>query len=300
MELIKKDWKKNKVIYLMVLPVVIFFLVFCYAPMAGVVLAFQRYSIKGGIFGSEWIGFQNFLDFFKSYYFFRLLKNTFLLSFYDLIIYFPAPIVFALLINELVSEKLKKVVQSISYIPYLISMVVVAGLIIDFFSSKGAVTNIVKMLGGPDGNLLGMPDYFRSIFIGTNVWQNLGSSSIIIIAAISGIDQELYEAADIDGVGRFRRIIHITLPSISSTLLILLILRLGFLFSVNFEKIILLYGPSTYSVSDVISTFTYRKGLLQFDYGYSTAVGLFNSILNFIVLVGANKLSKKYTETSLF
>ena len=141
---------------------------------------------------------------------------------------------------------------------------------------------------------------FRSIFISTNVWQNLGSSSIIIIAAISGIDQELYEAADIDGVGRFRRIIHITLPSISSTLLILLILRLGFLFSVNFEKIILLYSPSTYSVSDVISTFTYRKGLLQFDYGYSTAVGLFNSILNFIVLLGANKLSKKYTETSLF
>ena len=300
MELIKKDWKKNKVIYLMVLPVVIYFLVFCYAPMAGVVLAFQRYSIKGGIFGSEWVGLQNFMDFFKSYYFFRLLKNTFLLSFYDLIIYFPAPIIFALLINELMSEKLKKVVQSISYIPYLISMVVVAGLIIEFFSSTGAVTSIVKLLGGPDGNLLGMPDYFRSIFISTNVWQNLGSSSIIIIAAISGIDQELYEAADIDGVGRFRRIIHITLPSISSTLLILLILRLGFLFSVNFEKIILLYSPSTYSVSDVISTFTYRKGLLQFDYGYSTAVGLFNSILNFIVLLGANKLSKKYTETSLF
>jgi len=300
MERIKKDWKKNKILYLMVLPVVIYFLVFCYAPMAGIVLAFQRYSIKGGIFGSKWVGLQNFIDFFNSYYFFRLLKNTFLLSFYDLIICFPAAIVFALLLNELTSEKLKKFVQSVSYIPNLISMVVVCGLIIDFFSSTGAVTNVIKMLGGPDGNLLGMPQYFRSIFIGTNLWQYLGSNSIIIIAAISGIDQELYEAADIDGVGRFRKIIHITLPSISSTILVLLILRLGFLFSVNFEKIILLYSPSTYSVSDVISTFTYRKGLLQFEYGYSTAVGLFNSVLNFIVLLIANKLSKIYAGTGLF
>jgi len=300
MERIKKDWKKNKILYLMVLPVVIYFLVFCYAPMAGIVLAFQRYSIKGGIFGSKWVGLQNFIDFFNSYYFFRLLKNTFLLSFYDLIICFPAAIVFALLLNELTSEKLKKFVQSVSYIPNLISMVVVCGLIIDFFSSTGAVTNVIKMLGGPNGNLLGMPQYFRSIFIGTNLWQYLGSNSIIIIAAISEIDQELYEAADIDGVGRFRKIIHITLPSISSTILVLLILRLGFLFSVNFEKIILLYSPSTYSVSDVISTFTYRKGLLQFEYGYSTAVGLFNSVLNFIVLLIANKLSKIYAGTGLF
>lgn len=300
MELIKKDWKRNKVLYLMLLPVVIYFLIFCYAPMVGVVLAFQRYSIKGGIFGSQWVGLQNFIDFFKSYYFFRLIKNTFLLSFYDLVFCFPAPIVFALLLNELVNEKFKKLVQSVSYVPYLISMVVVSGLIIDFFSSTGAFTSIIKLLGGPDGNLLGMPNFFRGIFVGTNLWQYMGSSSIVILAAISGIDQELYEAADIDGVGRFRRVIHITLPSIASTILILLILRLGFLFSVNFEKIILLYSPSTYSVSDVISTFTYRKGLLQFDYGYSTAVGLFNSALNFIVLVAANKLTKKYADTSLF
>lgn len=297
---VKKDWKRNKVVYLMALPVVIYILVFCYAPMAGVVLAFERYSLKGGIFGSQWIWFQNFIDFFKSYYFFRLLKNTFLLSFYDLIFYFPAPIIFALLMNELISAKFKKAVQTISYMPYFISMVVVAGIIIDFCSSNGAVTNIVKMLGGPSGNLLGMPKLFRTIFISTNLWQYLGSSSIIIVAAISGIDQQLYEASDLDGIGRFRRVIHITLPSISSTILILLILRLGFLFSVNFEKIILLYSPSTYSVSDIISSFTYRKGLLQFDYGYSTAVGLFNSVLNFIALVVANKLSKKYAETSLF
>ena len=300
MEHIKKDWKRNKILYLMVLPVIIYFAVFCYAPMAGIVLAFERYSIKGGIFGSKWVGLQNFLDFFNSYYFWRLLKNTFLLSFYDLLVCFPVPIAFAILLNELVSEKLKKIVHSISYIPYLISMVVVCGLIIDFFSSTGPITNFIKLLGGPDGNLLGMPQYFRSIFIGTNLWQYLGSNSVIIIAAISGIDPELYEAADIDGVGRFRKIIHITLPSISSTLLILLVLRLGFLFSVTLEKIILLYGHSTYSVSDVIATFTYRKGLLQFDYGYSTAVGLFNSVLNFIVLLAANKLCKAYAETSLF
>lgn len=297
---VRKDWKTNKIVYLMVLPVIVYFAVFCYAPMAGVALAFERYSLKGGIFGSQWVGLQNFFDFFNSYYFGRLLKNTFLLSFYDLIFYFPAPIVFALLMNELVSKRFKKVVQTVSYMPYFVSMVVVAGIIIEFCSSTGAITGIVKALGGPDGNLLGMPRFFRSIFIGSNMWQFLGSSSIIIIAAITGIDQELYEAADLDGIGRFRKMIYITLPSISSTLLVLLILRLGFLFSVNFEKIILLYSPSTYSVSDVISSFTYRKGLLQFDYGYSTAVGLFNSLLNFITLVIANMLSRKYAETSLF
>ena len=297
---IKKDWKRNKTIYLMVLPVIAFYIIFQYAPMAGVLMAFENYSIKDGIFGSQWVGLKNFLDFFKSYYFVRLLKNTFLLSFYDLLIGFPAPIIFALLMNELVCAKFKKTVQTISYMPYFISMVVVAGIIIDFFSSTGAMTAFISKLGGPSGNLMGMPKLFRSIFIGTNLWQFLGFGSVIYMAALAGIDPQLYEAATLDGASRLQQIIHITIPSISSTILILLILRLGNLMTVSFEKVILLYSPSTYSVGDVIMSFTYRKGLLESNYGYSTAVGLFNSAMNFILLVLANTLSRKYSETSLF
>jgi putative aldouronate transport system permease protein len=297
---IKKDWKRNKTIYLMVLPVIAFYIIFQYAPMAGVLMAFENYSIKDGIFGSQWVGLKNFLDFFNSYYFVRLLKNTFLLSFYDLLIGFPAPIIFALLMNELVCAKFKKTVQTISYMPYFISMVVVAGIIIDFFSSTGAMTAFISKLGGPSGNLMGMPKLFRSIFIGTNLWQFLGFGSVIYMAALAGIDPQLYEAATLDGASRLQQIIHITIPSISSTILILLILRLGNLMTVSFEKVILLYGPSTYSVGDVIMSFTYRKGLLESNYGYSTAVGLFNSAMNFILLVLANTLSKKYSGTSLF
>jgi putative aldouronate transport system permease protein len=297
---IKKDWRRNKIIYLMVLPVVAYFAIFSYAPMVGVLMAFEKYSIKGGVLGSQWVWLKNFTDFFSSYYFFRLLKNTFLLSFYDLIFSFPAPIIFALLMNELRSVRFKKVVQTISYMPYFISMVVISGIIIDFFSSTGVMTTIISGLGGPGGNLLGTPGLFRSIFIGTNIWQYLGFGSVIYMAALSGIDQQLYEAATLDGAGRLRRIIHITIPCISATIIILLILRLGNLMSVSFEKVILLYSPSTYSVGDVITSFTYRKGLMEFNYGYSTAVGLFNSAMNFIMLVIANKLSKKFSGTSLF
>jgi len=202
--------------------------------------------------------------------------------------------------NEIVSKRFKKVIQTISYMPYFISMVVISGIIIDFFSSTGTVTAIVAKFGGPQANLLGMPELFRSIFVGTNIWQGLGFNSVIYMAALAGIDQEQYEAAALDGAGRWKQTLHVTLPGISTTIIILLILRLGQLMSVSFEKIILLYGPGTYSTSDVISSFVYRKGLLEFNYGYSTAVGLFNSAMNFAILIFANKLSKKFSETSLF
>lgn len=297
---IKKDWKRNKTVYFMVLPVIAFYIIFHYAPMVGVIMAFENYSIKGGFFGSQWVGLKNFVDFFKSYYFFRLLKNTFLLSFYDLLFGFPAPIIFALLMNELTSRKFKRSIQTISYMPYFISMVVIAGIIIDFFSSRGTITTIVAKLGGPTGNLLGMPKLFRIIFVSTNIWQFIGFNSVIYMAALSGIDPQLYEAATLDGAGRFRKILHITIPGISTTIIILLILRIGNLMTVSFEKVILLYSPSTYSVADVIMSFTYRKGLLEFNYGYSTAVGLFNSAMNFSLLVFANMLSRKNFGTSLF
>jgi ABC-type polysaccharide transport system, permease component len=297
---IKKDWQANKTIYLMVLPVIIYFIVFSYIPMAGVLMAFEKYSIKGGIFGSQWVGFKNFTDFFKSYYCFRIIKNTFLMSFYDLLFGFPAPIIFALLMNEIVSTKFKKAVQTISYMPYFISMVVMCGIIIDFFSSTGTVTSLLAHLGVTKTNLLGIPALFRSIFVGTNIWQGLGFGSVIYMAALSGIDQELYEAAALDGAGRWKQTIHVTLPGIATTIIILLILRLGNLMSVGYEKIILLYSPVTYETADVISSFVYRKGIQEFNYGYSTAVGLFNSAMNFAILIAANIFSKKVSETSLF
>ncbi len=297
---IKKDFKKNWPIYLIVLPVVVYFVIFCYVPMAGVVMAFEKYSITKGIFGSKWVGFKNFTDFFKSVYFFRVIKNTFVLSFLDLLVCFPIPIVFALMLNELRNVRYKRIVQTITYMPYFISLVVICGIITDFFSSSGPLTMIISKLGGPKGNLLGMPSMFRSIFVGTNLWQNIGSNSIILVAAISTVDQQLYEAATLDGASRFQKAKYVTLPGIMPTLIILLILRIGNLMSVSFEKIILLYGPSTYQVSDVISSFVYRRGLENMEYGYSTAVGVFNALLNFTLLLIANKICKKTTDVSLF
>lgn len=284
----------------MLLPVVAFFFVFNYIPMFGVIMAFQDFRPGLGIFGSEWVGLSHFISFFESRYFFRLLQNTFLLSFYDLLINFPSAIVFALLLNELKHKMFKKTIQTISYMPFFISMVVISGIILDFFSSTGAMTELISRLGGPSGNLIGRSELFRSIFVGTNVWQFMGFNSIIYLAALSGIDQELYEAAVIDGAGRWKQTLHITLPGIAATIIIMLILRVGQLMTVNFEKVILLYSPSTFVTADVIQSFTFRKGLIDFNFGFSTAVGLFNSVLNFSFLIAANWLAKRHSDTSLF
>lgn len=301
------DWRKiersiikGKYLYLMSLPVILYFFIFAYLPMYGVIIAFQQYSPMKGILGSTFIGLKNFTDFFKSYYFWRLLTNTVLISLYDLLFSFPAPIILALLLNEVRSRKFKRVVQTITYMPYFISLVVVAGIIIDFCLPNGFISDILVNFGVQRTNLLGKPEYFRTIFISSNVWQSIGFSSIIYLASITAIDQQLYEAAEIDGAGRLRQTWYITLPSISMTIMILLILRIGNLLNVGYEKIILLYSPITYSVADVISSFVYRKGLLESNYGYSAAIGLFNSIINFILLVIANKLSKIFTKSSLW
>ncbi len=299
-ERIARDFKKHWGIYLIALPVIVYYIVFCYLPMGGVLMAFEKYTPRNGIFGSKWIGLKNFENFFNSTYCWRVIKNTFVLSFYDLIVCFPLPVVFALMLNELRNVKYKRVVQTITYMPYFISMVVVCGLIVDFFKASGPLTKIISALGGPDGNLLGRPDMFRGIFVFTNLWQYFGSNSIILVATLTTIDPQLYEAATLDGANRLQKILHVTVPGIMTTLMVLLILRLGNLMSVSFEKIILLYAPSTYSVSDVISSFVYRRGLEKMEYGYSTAVGIFNSLLNFVLLVLANTLSKKFTDTSLF
>ncbi|NTV89263.1 MAG: sugar ABC transporter permease [Clostridiales bacterium] len=297
---VRKDFKLNKMVYLILAPVIIYFIIFNYIPMAGIVLAFEKFETKLGIFGSPWVGFKNFTDFFGSYYFWRLIRNTFLISFYDFLWGFPAPIVLALLLNEIGQKTFKKVVQTISYMPFFISMVVIAGLIIDFTSSTGTITSLVAALGGEKENLLSRPELFRTIFVASNIWQNIGFQSIIFLAALSGIDQELYQAARIDGAGRWKQTIHVTLPGIAGTIIIMMILRIGNMMNVGMEKVILLYNPLTYETADVISSFTYRKGLQEFNYGYSTAVGLFNSVINFAMLLIANGISRKFSESSLF
>ena len=297
---IRRDLIKNRYIYLMAIPVVAFFIIFCYVPMYGVLMAFQNYKPQYGIWGSQWVGLKNFADFFGSYYAWRLIRNTFLINLYDVIFSFPAPIIFALLLNEVKAMKFKRTVQTITYMPYFISLVVVASIIVEFTSSRGFIVDVLSVFGFEKKSLLGDARYFRSVFVGSNIWQGLGFNSIIYLAALSGVDQELYEAATLDGAGRWKKMWHITLPGISSTVIIMLILRIGSMMNVGFEKIILLYNPATYETADVISSFVYRKGLQEMNYGYSTAVGLFNSVINFALLVFANALSRKFSETSLW
>lgn len=299
-EAIKRDFRKNWNLYLMAVPAIVCLIVFSYLPMGGLWMGFTDYKPNLGIFGSKFVGLKHFKDFFSSFYFGRTIKNTLWISFLQLAIEFPVTIIFALLLNEVVNVKFKRAVQTISYMPYFISMVVIAGIIIDFCSSKGAITSFVSLFTGSNQNLLSKPSYWRPIYIISDLWQGLGFGSIIYIAALSGVDKELYEAAEIDGAGRWKQTLHVTLPGISSTIIIMLILRIGTLMGVGYEKTILLYNSQVYETADIISSYVYRKGLLEFNYGYSTAVSLFNSVINFGLLLISNKISKKYSETSLF
>ena len=297
---IKKDFKKNKALFLMGLPTVAFFIIFCYIPMGGLLMAFENYKPNLGLLHSKFVGIANFQSFFQSIYFGRVLRNTIILSLLQLCIEFPFTILFALLLNELASQKYKRTVQTISYMPNFISMVVVAGIIVDFCSSDGAITSIVSLFTGSNQNLLSIPGYWRTIYVVSDLWQGVGFGSIIYVAALAGIDKSLYEAAEIDGANRAQRIWHITIPVIMGTIMIMLILRIGQMLSVGYEKTILMYNPQIYETADIISSFVYRKGLQESDYGYSTAVSLFNSVINFALLVISNGLSRKFTESSLF
>ena len=294
------DIKRNPGIYILMIPVLAFFIIFAYVPMGGIIMAFQNYTPKGGFFHSDFVGFKHFTDFFGSIYFGRLIGNTLAISILNRNFGFPAPIIFALLLNEVGNKAFKKTVQTVSYLPYFISLVIVCGLVADFTASDGPVTDLIASLGGERINYLGQPQYFRTIYILSDMWQGLGFSSIIYLAALAGIDQELYEAAALDGANRWRQTIHVTLPGIASTIIILLILRMGTMFSVGYEKIILLYSTNTYETADVISSYVYRKGLQEFNYSYSAAVGLFNSVINTVLLVFSNKMSSRFSDTSLF
>lgn len=297
---IGNDIKKNFALYIMVLPVLVYYIVFHYLPMGGLIMAFEDFKPKLGIWKSPFVGLTNFKDFFSSIYFGRTVGNTLAISGLELLFTFPATILFALLLNEIGNQKFKRTVQTISYMPHFISMVVVAGLIMDFCSSRGLVAQIVSLFTGESVNLLGKPEYWRPVYIVSGLWKELGFGSIIYLAALSGVDQQLYEAAAIDGASRFKQTLHVTLPGIAPTIIIMLILKIGQIMSVGYEKTILLYNPQVYETADIISSYVYRKGLQEFNYGYSTAVGMFNSVINLVLLVTANKISKKMTETSLF
>ena len=295
-----KNYRQNPLLYWMLAPVLLYVLIFNYVPMFGLVISFQDYSLTRGVMGSKWIGLKNFEDFFSSMYLRRTLGNTLILSGLDLLVCFPAPIILALMLNEVSHLRFKKVIQTVSYMPHFISMVVVAGLIKEFCSSTGVVAQFVQLLGGTPQSYISQPQYFRAIFTVSQVWQTIGFNSIVFLAALSGIDMQLYEAAKIDGAGRLRQLWHVTLPGIIPTIIIMLILRCGAIMNVNFEKVLLLYSPSTYATADVISTYVYRAGIIKQKIGYSTAVGLFNSVVSLMLVLGANYLSNKFTDSGLF
>lgn len=290
----------NWSVYLMALPVLLYFIIFNYIPMGGVIMAFQDFSIKKGIMGSNWAGFDQFVRFFSSPYCGRLIVNTLLISFYGLIFSFPLPIVFALCLNEVKNRHFKKITQTVSYLPYFISVVVVVSILNDFCKANGILTRLAESFGYQGGALISAPEWFRTLYIGSNMWQHLGYNSIIFISALAAIDPELYDAAKIDGAGRWKQTLYITLPSLVPTIVILFILRIGQIMNVGYEKIILMYSPATYETADVIASYVYRVGLTSADYSYSTAINLFNSVINFMVLFAANHISKRVSDTSLW
>ena len=295
-----RNIQKYRIVYLMALPVLAYYILFHYAPMYGASIAFKHYIPSRDIQASAWVGLKHFDSFFHSYYFERLIRNTLLISLYSIAFGFPAPILLALLLNEVKSSWYKRTVQTITYLPHFLSMTVICGMILNFFASSGAVNSILTALGGEKRAFLLDPGYFRSIYIGSDIWQGVGWGSIVYLAALSGIDPALYEAARIDGANRFHQAVHITIPGILPTIVVLFILRVGSMMNVGHEKIILLYNDMIMETSDVISTFVYRKGLLDANYSYSAAVGLFNSAINFGLVVLTNALSRAVKQTTLW
>lgn len=297
---LKNDIFSNPELYLMIVPVLLFYLIFHYIPMYGVSIAFKDYTPGLGMMGSPWVGIEHFKSFLSDVYFFRILKNTFVISMTSILFGFPAPIILALLINEIKGKYFAKGVQTITYMPHFISLVVICSMIKEFVADNGIITQLATMLGYDGKTMLSKPGLFIPIYVISGIWQEIGWGSIIYLAALSGVDESLYEAAVIDGAGRWKQMLHVTLPSILPTIVILFIMRMGTVLSVGYEKIILLYNPGIYETSDVISTYVYRKGLQDFAWSYSTAVGLFNSAINVILLILTNNISKKLSGTALW
>lgn len=297
---LSRDFKINKYKYLLILPVLVYLALFSYKPMYGLIIAFKNYKPTRGIWGSSWVGMLWFENFFTDIYFWRLLRNTFTLSALSIVFGFPAPILLALLLNEVRHTGFKRTVQTITYMPYFISLVVTCSLIKIYCQENGLFADIAQLLGRERQNLMVNPNAFRPIYVLSGVWQNIGWNSIIYLAALSSIDQEQYEAARIDGANRFQQVLHVTLPGILPTIMILFVLRMGNILNVGYEKVLLLYTASTYETADVFSTYTYRVGLVDQRYSLSTAVGLFNTMVNITFLLMTNWISRRTTESGLF
>jgi putative aldouronate transport system permease protein len=288
-------------LYLMLLVPIVWYLVFQYGPLYGLQIAFKNFSPAKGILGSAWVGFDHFERFVESYYFWRLLWNTISINLFSLLFAFPVPIFLALLINEIRNKAFSKIVQNITYIPHFISIVVMVGMLMLVLSPRGGPVNtIIEAFGGVPVRFLDSAAWFKSIFIGSNIWQNMGWQSIIYIAALSGVNPQLYEAAKMDGANRLRRIWHVSIPGILPVIVILLILDVGHFMNVGFEKILLMQNNLNLEASDVISTFVYSTGILKGEYSYTAAIGLFNSIINLALLVLVNRFARKKAETSLW
>lgn len=294
-----RELVKNKWLYIMAIPIIAYFVVFSYVPMFGLVMGFQKYRPALGVTGSEFVGFQYFNEFFTHPNFWRIMRNTFIMSLLGLVVEFPLTIVFALLLNEITVGKIKKSLQTISYMPYFISTVVICSMIREFVSASGAITDILVAFGMDRQNLLTDPNYFWMINMFSNIWTNLGYGSIIFVSAITQCNQELYEAAAIDGATRLQRVWHVTIPQILPTIITMLILKCGTLMTGGFEKVLLLYNPSIYSTADTISTHVQRYGIESGNFGYATAVGLFNSVMNTALLLISNFFSKRAARVSV-
>jgi len=294
---------KHKTLYLMMLPGISFYLIFKYWPMYGVVIAFQDYSIGRGILGSKFVGFKHFVEFFyvnpDSW---KLIRNTVMLNVYDLLFHFPAPIVLAVLFHEIKNKMFKRFVQTVSYMPHFLSTVVIAGILVTFLSPSTGIVNhlLVKAFGIEPILFLGMPEWFRTIYVGSEIWQKVGWGTILYLAAIAGIDPTLYEAAKMDGANRFQQMRHVTFVGMVPVMIILFVLTLGNFMESGFQKILLLYNTMNYETSDVINTFVYRRGILDADFSFATAVGLFQSAIGFLLVVAANRFVRKYGQTSLW
>lgn len=290
---------RDRHLYFMLVPFLLFYILFLYMPMFGLQIAFKDYSVFKGIQGSDWVGFENFVSFFKGPFFVRTLRNTILLNFYNILFGFPIPIVIAILLNDLKNRRFRSFVQTSLYLPHFISVVVVAGLVVNFLSPAGIVNIIIQRLGGENVYFMTKPEWFRFVYNFMLIWKESGFSAIIYISALCSISPELYEASKIDGAGKWKQIVHVTIPGIMPTVVTMFIIRIGNILNVGYETVILLYNPSIYETSDVISTYVFRAGMIEQNYGLATAVGLLNGVVALVLVLITNTITKKTLDTGL-
>jgi putative aldouronate transport system permease protein len=296
-----KNIKRDKYLLTMFIPVALYYIIFSYIPMSGLIIAFKDYKPGGGIYNGKWVGFKWFVQYFGSPYAIRTIRNTILISLYSLVYGFPIPIIFAICITDIKNIKVRRLVQTVSYLPHFISTVVIVGMITMFFNMhNGIVNNIIFRFSGKQINFLVNPKWFRTLYVGSGIWQHFGFNSIIYIAAITSIDPTMFEVAKIDGITKIKQIYYVTIPMIMPTIIILFILRIGRIMSVGFEKVFLMYSPPVFETADVISTYVYRKGIEGSSYSFASAVGFFNSVINFMFVYTANRICYITTKTSMW